>query len=64
MMSEDEAGSQPPKWRRWAAKKVPAQLAMEPCHQCLNQGYECKEPLAGMKGTMCPRCAKLHITCK
>ena len=64
MTSENEAGSQPPKWRRRAAKKALVQLAMEPCHWCLDQGYECEEPPAGMKGTACPRCMKLHIMCK
>ena len=37
---------------------------LSPCCWCLDQGYECEEPLAGTKGTMCPRCAKLHIMCK
>ena len=64
VMLEDEAGSQPPKRRRRVAKKVPAWLAMEPCCCCLDRGYECEKPLAGMKGTACPRCVKLHITCK
>ena len=64
MTSEDEAGSQPPKRRRRAAKKALVQLTMEPCCCCLDRGYECKEPPVGTKGTACPRCAKLHITCK
>ena len=63
-MSEDEAGSQPPKRRRQAPKKALVRLTMEPCHQRLDRGYKCEEPPAGMKGTVCPRCAKLHITCK
>ena len=37
---------------------------LSPCCWCLDQGYECEEPLAGTKGTVCPRCAKLHIMCK
>ena len=36
IMLEDKAGSQPPKWRRRVVKKVLAQLAMEPCHCCLD----------------------------
>ena len=64
MTSEDKAGSQPPKQRRRVAKKVPVWLTMEPCHRCLDQGYECEEPPVGMKGSVCLRCMKLHITCK
>ena len=63
-MLEDKAGSQPPKQRRRVVKKALAWLTMEPCHWCLNQGYECEEPPVGTKRTVCLRCVKLHIMCK
>ena len=57
-------GSQQPKQKRQVGKKGPARLALEPCRRCINRGEPCEEPLAGSMGTVCKRCARLHITCK
>ena len=45
-------------------KKGPARLALEPCRHCIDRGELCEEPPAGLKGTACKRCMRLHIMCK
>ena len=64
MTSDDDTGSQQPKRKRRAGKKGPARPALKPCRRCINWGEPCEEPPAGLKGTACKRCARLHITCK
>ena len=63
-MSDNDTGSQQPKWKRQAGKKGPVRLALEPCCRCIDWGKACEEPLVGSKGTACKRCMRLHITCK
>ena len=60
LTSDDEMGSQQPKWKRRVGKKGSARLALEPCRHCINRGEACEEPPAGLKGMACKRCARLH----
>ena len=64
MTSDNDTGSQQPKRKRRVGKKGLAQLVLKPCRRCIDRGEPCEEPPAGLKGTACKRCARLHITCK
>ena len=64
LTSDNDMGSQQPKRKKWAGKKRPARLVLEPYHHCVDWGKACEEPPAGSKGTACKRCTWLHIMCK